>query len=196
MSAEALVASPPITHRRSLFSRRMGEFRAAAVCRRGHPVSSDISKRGSDPFVDGLHQRPPESFCSVCGAAVLKECQDCGAPIKGRYHIDGVITGARYRPPNFCDNCSSPHPWATRQALIWEIENKIPQKALSASKRLELRETFEEIASGELSEDEQVKRWQSINPFLRKLPPEAWKTARKIIETVTSAYVKSKIGLD
>ena len=136
----------------------MGEYRPASVCRRGHPDSSDISNRGHDPLVDGLSQRAPQSYCSLCGAAVLKACQDCGARIRGRYHVDGAIIARTYRPPSFCDNCGSPHPWANRQALLWEIENKIAEEPLDASTQLELREAFEELASGHLSEDDQVTR--------------------------------------
>lgn len=91
---------------------------------------------------------PFEPFCSVCGAPVLKDCQDCGARIKGKYHVDGVFfANFRYRPPSFCDHCGMPHPWASRQALLWERENRIALDELSASTRLELREKFEEIAS-------------------------------------------------
>lgn len=41
-----------------------------------------------------------------------------------------------------------------------------------------------------------MKRWRYIQPFLKKLSPEALKTPLRIFESVASAYIKSQVGLD
>ena len=120
--------------------------------------------------------RPYEPYCPGCGARTLVACASCGGRIRGRYHVDNVIfTNQRYRPPGFCDLCGAAHPWASRQQRIWEIENLLEREGLSEAEELALREKFEELASGELDEDEQVERWK----FIKAAVPESSNLGRK-----------------
>src|SRR5690606_9266011 len=73
------------------------------VCLNGHQITDS-------------YNRSPEfrrKHCEKCGAATLHKCQSCSSPIKGDYHVEGVITIGRSTPvPRFCENCGKPFPWS------------------------------------------------------------------------------------
>ncbi len=56
-------------------------FKPAAICRRGHTITQDLTARAD------LAERCPD-----CGAPVLTECPSCGHRIRGYHHVPGVIS--------------------------------------------------------------------------------------------------------
>lgn len=155
---------------------------AAAVCRRGHTISSDVNIKDS------------VAKCPTCGASVLTACASCGHRVQGRYKVESVASvSGFYTPPDSCDSCGAPHPWASRQARLWELENLLDDNPdLSEADRLVISEQLQALSNPDLSEDEQVERWQKV----KDLAPALFKSSARIVETVTTAFVMKKLGLD
>ena len=111
-------------------------YLTAAVCIKGHVAS------------EGIELGPPEGkFCSSCGAAVISNCPTCKAPIRGYYHVAGILSTAPYHPPAHCADCGAAFPWtaeklAAAKDLADELEN------LSADDRAKLKSAIDDIAGG------------------------------------------------
>ena len=158
--------------------RSQSYYTSAAVCRRGHVATGNI---------EGTQI---EARCPKCGAHVLVACPACSARIRGWHVVPGVIGGAPYRPPNFCDHCGSPHPWASRQARLWELENLLEGEEISDADRLTIREQIEELQNPNLDDQEQAERWSRI----RKAAGAFKGPALAIFESVTTAAIKAHMG--
>lgn len=157
-------------------------YRPAAVCKRGHVQARDIT------------DREVAERCPTCGAKVLTACANCGFRIRGHYHVPGVISlGGDYEPPQFCDKCGSPFPWLDRQGRIFELENMLDDEDLDAATELAVREQLRALASTDLDEDEEQRRWERV----KRAAPGLWEKsgARAILETVVSATIKAHLGL-
>ena len=84
----------------------MGTYRVAEICPNGH-----VSTTSADTMPELR-----ETFCSQCGEATLTACPSCKTPLRGFYHVDGVISlGGGYEPPAYCYNCGGPLPWTGRK---------------------------------------------------------------------------------
>lgn len=158
----------------------MGSYRPAAVCRRGHVATSDVILMG-----------PPSPRCPTCGASVLRKCGACGGRIRGDYHVEGAMGVSRYNPPDFCDLCGEPHPWASRQARLYELENLLDEQDLDPADRLTVQEQLQALGAPDVSDEEQQERWLRI----KKLAPGLLETGRRITETVISAAIRAQLGV-
>lgn len=154
-------------------------YTEAAVCRRGH-VATGNTEENEVP-----------ARCSKCGAQVVTLCGSCGSRIRGWHVVPGVIGGAPYKPPDFCDNCGSPHPWANRQARLWELENLLDDEEISDADRLTIREQIEALQNPDLGDEEQAERWTRI----RKAAGAFRGPALSIFESVTTAAIKAHMNL-
>jgi hypothetical protein len=160
--------------------REMGEYMPAAVCRRGHVYARD------------LQLSPPADRCETCGGTILTSCSSCTSMIRGRYRVEGVVNFAEeYSPPEFCFNCGSPMPWATRLARIYELQNMLDEEDLDEAARLTVSEQLTALQNPDLDEDEQVERWKRI----RRLAPGLMTSGQRIVESVATAAVKAQLGL-
>ncbi|NRY58845.1 hypothetical protein DE169_004073 [Clostridium acetobutylicum] len=97
----------------------MGTYRTAQICLNGHEITTSAN---TSPEL-------MENFCSKCGAATITNCPICNTPIRGSYHVEGVLSlGHEYKIPSYCHNCGKPYPWTktaleSANALIEEDEN-------------------------------------------------------------------------
>jgi hypothetical protein len=163
----------------------VNEYRHAAVCKRGHVVTSDVS-------LSGL----ATPHCEKCGAEVLTACptRECGRPIRGRYKVDGVVDlVTKYKAPQFCADCGSPFPWASRQTRIYELQNLLDAEHLDPATELTVREQLNALTESGLDAEEERKGWERV----RRLAPTLWEKtgAQKILVTVISAELKRQLGL-
>jgi hypothetical protein len=158
----------------------MNDYYSAAVCRRGHVETAILE--------DALGDTPAK--CATCGAPILTACASCGAPIRGM--VVGVV-GYGWKPSDFCDNCGTPQPWASRQARLYELENILEESdALSDADRLTLREQLEALREHpDADEAEQVERWQRI----KRIAPSLMGTGRQIFVSVASATIQRQLGV-
>lgn len=94
----------------------MDGWRYAAVCLNGHEIQSYLERPHTE-----------EKFCPTCGSPVVTTCAGCGTPIRGQYHVDGIIgLHSDYDPPSFCFNCGVPFPWTvTKLAAAKELTDEL-----------------------------------------------------------------------
>ncbi len=107
------------------------------VCLNGHQITDRYN--GSPEF--------RRNFCNICGAKTINKCPNCNHPIKGDYHVDGVVAIGFTTPvPNHCENCGKTYPWE-------KVTNRI--KRVTSLKNIYL-------LHGSLSMYEKIGLWGSI----------------------------------
>lgn len=163
----------------------------AAVCTRGHVVTSALEPHSEDVV---------PSFCRRCGARVLTHCDDCQASVLGVvgtisrrlvYNDEGgsewatvVVAGVgswrrrrRYTPDPFCWSCGRPYPWATREQLIGKLHSLVDDQGddLGEGDRQAVNERLTVLveSAGEVSNEERVK----AGLLIRRLAPKMWEAA-------------------
>lgn len=154
-----------------------GEYRPAAICRRGHVQTEDITHGEFGPR------------CPQCGAEVLVQCPGCGKRIRGYYSTPGVIAMFDYSPPDFCDLCGVAFPWLSRQGRIYELQNRLDDEKLDPADELAVREQLEALVSPDLDVAEQRERWGRV----KKLAPRLWESSQPIIETLAEAAIRASL---
>jgi hypothetical protein len=159
-----------------------GYHLTATICRRGHVVTTNADSALHTPR------------CATCGAETLIACPNCGARIRGAYIVPGFIgVGEDYTPPDFCADCGSPFPWASRQARIYELMNLLDEEQLDPAAELAVREQLEALANTDLDEQDQEGRWRRV----QRLAPTLWEKAgaQQIITTLVLAEARARLGL-
>jgi hypothetical protein len=76
-------------------------YDVAEVCFNGHTSNSSTVHFSQ-------HSKP---FCDRCGAKTISACPTCSTPIRGMYHVPGVVGFSSYHPPAFCYQCGAEMPW-------------------------------------------------------------------------------------
>ena len=74
-------------------------------------------------------------------------CPSCSEPIKGYYHVSGVISaGSDFNIPAYCSKCGKAYPWT--QARL-DAAGQLVQESelLDAEEKAQLIETFGEITA-------------------------------------------------
>jgi hypothetical protein len=170
---------------------------SAAICKRGHEVDDhvlDPARRLAgqiDQFGGGItdmHEVP--AFCRWCGAPVILGCVQCGRPFPG---FDGVIVVGS-TPDPFCEHCGTPQPWATRQQRTGQLYNLIDfEENLDESARLQVVEAIAVLS--EPDDDAEDERKVRAGEVVRRLAPRTWDTARPLLQSVLSEWLKRKLGL-
>ena len=136
----------------------MDGYDIAQICTNGHVITSMADS--SPDF--------KKDFCKRCGYKTICNCVECNQPIKGYYHVSGVIGGSSYEPPRFCDSCGSTFPW-------------IKVKIEAANELVELIET--------LSPDEKKDFQSAIDELIRE-------TAKVPVAKVKLKKYLSKVNSD
>jgi hypothetical protein len=152
------------------------KYHTGAVCVRGH-VESEA--------VEYANEIPPR--CAECGAKVITQCPSCSQRIRGT--ASGFYGG--YSPPDFCDHCSAPFPWVSRQGRVYELMNLLDEEDLDPATELEVREQLEALTQPDVSEQEAARRWAKV----KEKAPTLWEKsgAQRIIETLVTAAIKSQL---
>lgn len=133
-------------------------YRAATVCKRRHEQSTyGETYPGSDL-----------DFCPVCGADVLSACPSCGRRLRGLSRLStarGAMPTYGRHQWGFCDGCGESYPWATRQELIYKLQNLLDTADISDHDRLMVAEDLQrlqELDESDDSKDERGKLWSAI----------------------------------
>lgn len=157
------------------------EYYSAAVCPRGHVADSALD----------LRQSPLDPHCGTCGKEVLLACPSCGNRIRGAYV--GVV--APYEPREFCTHCGEPFPWASQQALVFAIENKLDDDAdlTEADKRI-LRKRLEELQELPMDRSKEKTHVEVLN-FFRERAPQAFQMAMPYVMPLATAWMRKEMGL-
>ena len=122
-------------------------FLTAQVCPNGHVVTSSLEWGNMD-----------SKFCPDCGQATTTACE-CGASIRGHYHVPGVIGfGSNYSPPAYCYACGDAFSW-TRLRL--EAARELIEEAA------DLGEDEKAVLSGTLDD---LLADGALDPALQRMP--------------------------
>lgn len=157
--------------------------RSAAVCLRGHVQTCSLEHNGTD------------EKCPTCGAPVLTACPACGWHIPAGRVGDWTFKCEEWTPPNFCTKCAAVWRWASDDAVIYEIENKLDEQPdLSEGDRRMLRRQLEEARKKLGGADEESKLAEALS-FAREKAPGAFNAALPVIQTIATTWVKQKLGL-
>jgi hypothetical protein len=105
------------------------------------------------------------------------------------YVIPGFGAASKYERPNFCDECGAPFPWVDRQGRIYELQNRLDNEELDPADALAVQEQLEALASTDLDEDEQRKRWGRV----KKLAPQLWESSQPLLNTLVAAAIQGKL---
>jgi hypothetical protein len=105
--------------------------------------------------------------------------------------VEGFFGGPAYTPPDFCDACGAPHPWASRQARIYQLENLLDDQDLDPADSLTVHEQLEALRDPDASEDEQRQRWERV----KRLAPGLMESGKRIIESIVTAEIKRHLGV-
>jgi hypothetical protein len=155
-------------------------YKQAAICKRGHVATSNIERAQ-------VSER-----CVECGAPILTQCPACNFRIRGYYSIPNVVHGS-YDKPNFCDGCGAALPWVDRKGRIYELQNRLDDEDLDPATELIVREQLEALTDPDLTEVDQVKRWQRIKSAAPEFLMKA--ATSPIVTTLVTAEAKKQLGL-
>lgn len=102
----------------------MGTYDVQQVCLNGHQITDNYNR----------YPQHRKSFCDICGEATIHQCQECNHPIRGDYHVDGVIGfGSEIEVPTHCSNCGKPFPWTSKKSTLQNnvvVHNEVNHLAL------------------------------------------------------------------
>lgn len=112
----------------------MGTYDIAQVCREGHVINTMARD----------YPESNEAFCSKCGSATTIVCDSCQAPVRGHYHVPGVLGGFDYARPSYCHACGGAYPW-TSSALAAAADLANETRGLSVEEREQLKATLPDL---------------------------------------------------
>jgi len=151
------------------------------ACLNGHPVT-------------GMASSAPQfgsPFCPKCGEQTTTECPECGATIRGFYHVPGFFSTAHWEPSSHCHACGKPYPWTERKAealqeIIDELDN------LSDEEREKLKKSIPDIIADTPKSETAALRFKKA---IIKVGQVGGKMLRDVITNVATEAVKKSMGL-
>ena len=85
-----------------------GQYFTAAICTKGHVATeaTGVSAR-----------RHRDTYCRDLRRArvISVACPNCQTPIRGYFHVPGVLTTAPYHAPAHCFECGTAFPWTAEK---------------------------------------------------------------------------------
>jgi hypothetical protein len=159
-----------------------GEYYTAAICRRGHLATATLELSGTRPK------------CAACGATILTACQKCSARIIG-FSMD-TLSSEPLKPADFCSACGAPFPWASRQAVVWHVQNQLDEdQSLSEGDRRALHEKLDSLLETPDGGGRVDKMQKAALDAFRRTAPVAWKVAQPVLSTLLTAELKAHLGI-
>lgn len=154
-------------------------YDVAEICRNGHVTNSmarDFPKSN-------------QAHCDKCGAATITACPKCQTPIRGYYHVPGVIGGYDYSAPAFCFACGTPFPW-TASGLEAARELADELDGLSNDDRHVLKLSLDELVREGPKTAVAETRFKRI---MRQTGKEGIDAMRHILVDIVSESVKKSL---
>jgi len=154
-------------------------YDTAQICLNGHVISEFAV---SQP-------QGNQKFCQSCGAATITECQSCRTPIRGFYHVPGVIGPFGYSVPGFCHNCGAAYPWMqARVAAAKELSDELND--LSPDEKETLKKSIDDIVRDTPSTTLAATRFKKLMAKAGKSTTESF---REILVDVLSETAKKML---
>lgn len=155
-------------------------YDTAQVCLNGHLIN--------DATV--AHPEHSAAHCGKCGARTITECENCGEPIRGDYHVSRVaFIGSSYEQAAYCRNCGEPYPW-TVSGLAAAREFAAEIEGLSDEDRETLSRSLDDLVSESPATIVAVSRYRRI---IDKAVPGAADGLRSILVEIVSEAVRKQM---
>lgn len=157
----------------------MGHYQTAQVCLNGHTITSSLETTST----------LGAKFCDQCGAETICVCPSCNAKIRGYYHMDGVIGGFGYSPPNFCFSCGKAFPWTvSKLEAAKELADEFDE--LTADERKKLKGAIDDLVQNSPKTEVAAVRYKKI---VKKLGAGTASALREVLIDVLSEAVKKSL---
>jgi hypothetical protein len=125
-------------------------------------------------------------YCSDCGAVLLNHCPNCNRFLQP---VDRFA-----KPAPFCLECGLPLPWASRQEIVFHVQNQLDNSDLAEGDRRALHDELNDLLQAPDTQEAQ-KRQVNVLVKLRQGAPLAWRTIAPIIDPLITAWMKAQMGL-
>jgi hypothetical protein len=125
-------------------------------------------------------------YCADCGAVLLNHCPNCD-----RFLQPVALYG---KPAPFCLECGLPFPWASRQEIVYHVQNQLDNSDLEEGDRRALHEDLNDLLQTPDTQETQ-KRQVKVLVKLRQGAPVAWRTIAPIVDPLITAWMKAQMGL-
>lgn len=154
-------------------------YDVAQICKNGHVINS-------------MAQSSPESnqkYCDKCGEETITSCKLCNSPIRGYYHVPGVIGFFEYSTPSYCHSCGSAYPWTERRLkAAAELANEFD--GLSEEEKEKLKDSLPDLLKDGPNTTVAETRFKRI---IKKAGSDAYEGMKTILIDVVSETVKKSL---
>lgn len=149
-----------------------GGNHTAAICQGGDVMTWSLETEG----------RPRGDGCPDCGQLILYACPKCDKSIPGEYNRN-TWKGGGGTPPAFCVYCRSAYPWTdARLEKMRRALRLAPEfEELSPEIRADVLSVADEIASGNLSDEETKSRFTALKRRSHALAVACYGEAKSFI---------------
>lgn len=157
----------------------MGTYTNALICLNGHIVNSNSN---------GSPERN-SNFCGKCGSETINTCQKCGALIKGKYKVQGVVDIRGINAPSYCYNCGNPYPWTEK--TIKKLTETFELAEVSKTDIIEIMDTLPDIIASTPTTELSAYKINKIGSKFSGAASVAWaKVIRPLIVDISSETAK------
>lgn len=154
-------------------------YDTAQICTNGHVVNKMASS----------YPEHNQEYCDQCGAPTIISCPSCNTPIRGYYHVPGVIGFFDYNRPAYCYNCGTPFPW-TESSLKAAQELADELETLNSEEKDNLKNTFPDLIKDTPKTTVAETRFKKL---MKKAGTEAYDAMKSILADVVSETVKKTL---
>lgn len=159
----------------------MGQFDTAQICENGHAITS----------IAGSSPQFRKNFCSVCGAPTIMVCPYCKAPIRGRFHQEGIIDHRSFKQPipTFCYQCGKSHPWTEKRIQAFrELAAELDD--LSVEEQQKLNSSLDDLIQAGPKTDMATLRFKKI---ASKLGRDSYEMLKSVASDILSEAIKKAV---
>ena len=173
------ISKPPSVRSKAEDNRLEAYYHTAQICMNGHEIT------------DSLDRSPERSapYCPRCGKKTIMACPACITPIRGDFHVEGVLAVVEYTPPSFCHHCGNPFPWTSaRIAAAKELADELD--GVSKAERETLKKSIDELSSDTPRTELAAYRFKRI---MGKVGKGAADAMRSLVVDVVSEAVRKML---
>ncbi len=158
-----------------------GRYDIMQVCMSGHCINDRYQEYP-------VHNR---AFCPECGEPTITACPACKAPIKGDYHLPGMLF-AEGSPtaPAFCDACGMAYPWH-----VAGVANALEVLRLEGVDEADVQEIEKNLPDITRDTPRSQAAALRVRNALRKAGKPAYDVGVKVIGDIAAAAAKSYLGV-
>ena len=117
------------------------------------------------------------------------DCASCNTPIRGYYHVPGVIGFYDYQKPSYCHNCGTAFPW-TVSSLEAAREFADELDVLTQEEKEQLKNSFPDLVKNTPKTTVAETRFKKL---MKKAGSEAYDGMKSILINVVSEAVKKSM---